>query len=58
MSPSSMMRERLCKLTQALATLRQAFISAFTGAVQRGQGRFEMAHSGTIFLDEVGEFPA
>src|SRR6201993_3346449 len=31
---------------------------AFTGAVQRRQGRFEMAHSGTIFLDEVGEFPA
>jgi transcriptional regulator with GAF, ATPase, and Fis domain len=28
---------------------------AFTGAVQRRQGRFEMAHSGTIFLDEVGE---
>jgi len=31
---------------------------AFTGAVQRRQGRFEMAHSGTIFLDEVGELPA
>src|ERR1700681_3310237 len=31
---------------------------AFTGAVQRLQGRFEMAHSGTIFLDEVGELPA
>ena len=30
---------------------------AFTGAVQRRQGRFEMAHSGTIFLDEVGELP-
>ena len=28
---------------------------AFTGAVQRRQGRFELAHSGTIFLDEVGE---
>jgi len=26
--------------------------------VQRRQGRFEMAHSGTIFLDEVGELPA
>src|SRR6267142_501080 len=33
-------------------------IGAFTGAVQRRQGRFEMAHSGTIFLDEVGELPA
>src|SRR5580693_1897150 len=31
---------------------------AFTGAVQRRQGRFEMAHSGTIFLDEVGDPPA
>jgi PAS domain S-box-containing protein len=30
---------------------------AFTGAVQRRQGRFELAHSGTIFLDEVGELP-
>jgi len=30
---------------------------AFTGALQRRQGRFEMAHSGTIFLDEVGELP-
>ena len=31
---------------------------AFTGAVQRRQGRFELAHSGTIFLDEVGDLPA
>src|SRR5580693_6639071 len=31
---------------------------AFTGAVQRHQGRSELAHSGTIFLDEVGELPA
>ncbi|HEY2547595.1 MAG TPA: PAS domain-containing protein [Candidatus Acidoferrum sp.] len=31
---------------------------AFTGATQRRQGRFELAHSGTIFLDEVGELPA
>jgi PAS domain S-box-containing protein len=31
---------------------------AFTGAVQRRQGRFELAHSGTIFLDEVGDVPA
>lgn len=30
---------------------------AFTGATQNRQGRFEMAHGGTIFLDEVGELP-
>jgi len=30
---------------------------AFTGALQQRQGRFEVAHSGTIFLDEVGELP-
>ena len=31
---------------------------AFTGAVQRRVGRFELANKGTIFLDEVGELPA
>ncbi len=30
---------------------------AFTGAVERKLGRFEMAHGGTIFLDEIGDFP-
>src|ERR1700752_4439528 len=28
---------------------------AFTGAIGRKIGRFEMAESGTIFLDEIGE---
>ena len=31
---------------------------AFTGAVQRRLGRFELADGGTLFLDEVGELPA
>src|SRR5262249_55670454 len=31
---------------------------AFTGAVQRRQGRFELADGGTIFLDGVGDLPA
>jgi formate hydrogenlyase transcriptional activator len=30
---------------------------AFTGAMQRRLGRFELADSGSIFLDEVGELP-
>jgi transcriptional regulator with GAF, ATPase, and Fis domain len=30
---------------------------AFTGAVDRRVGKFEMAHQGTIFLDEIGELP-
>ena len=31
---------------------------SFTGAVRRKLGRFELAHEGTLFLDEVGELPA
>ena len=31
---------------------------AFTGALQRRLGRFELADGGTIFLDEIGELPA
>ncbi len=31
---------------------------AFSGADRRKEGLFELAHQGTIFLDEVGELPA
>jgi formate hydrogenlyase transcriptional activator len=31
---------------------------AFTGATEKRPGRFELAHGGTIFLDEIGEMPA
>ena len=30
---------------------------AFTGAVQRRIGKFELAHGSTLFLDEIGELP-
>jgi Nif-specific regulatory protein len=30
---------------------------AFTGATELKTGRFERAHGGTIFLDEIGDFP-
>ena len=30
---------------------------AFTGAISRKLGRFELAHGGTIFLDEIGDIP-
>src|SRR6266403_1261884 len=30
---------------------------AFTGALERRSGRFELADGGTIFLDEIGELP-
>jgi Nif-specific regulatory protein len=30
---------------------------AFTGAISQRKGRFEMADTGTIFLDEIGELP-
>ena len=31
---------------------------AFTGAITQKIGRFELAHQGTLFLDEVGDIPA
>lgn len=31
---------------------------AFTGAMKRKKGRFELAHQGSIFLDEIGDIPS
>src|SRR5262249_60981820 len=31
---------------------------AFTGAITKQTGRFELADGGTIFLDEIGDLPA
>jgi len=31
---------------------------AFTGAIMQKVGRFELAHQGTLFLDEVGDIPS
>jgi PAS domain S-box-containing protein len=48
------------------ATLPEQFVEselfghekgAYTGAEKRRQGRFELAHHSTIFLDEIGELP-
>jgi len=30
---------------------------SFTGAIRQKSGRFEQAHGGTVFLDEIGEIP-
>jgi formate hydrogenlyase transcriptional activator len=30
---------------------------AFTGAVERKIGKFELANGGTLFLDEIGDMP-
>jgi DNA-binding NtrC family response regulator len=43
--------------TLAASTLFGHERGAFTGAVARHQGAFERAHTGTLFLDEVGNLP-
>ncbi len=51
-------------VTVACATLAETLLESelfghekgsFTGAVSQKKGRFEIAHTGTIFLDEIGE---
>ena len=58
-------RERLLAAVNCAALAPGVIVSelfgheqgAFTGAIRRRIGRFELAHQGTIFLDEVGELP-
>ncbi|MBU8871520.1 MAG: sigma-54 dependent transcriptional regulator [Gemmatimonadales bacterium] len=56
-SKQSMVRVSCAALPETLleAELFGYEAGAFTGAVGRRQGRFEIAHRGTLFLDEVGE---
>jgi two-component system, NtrC family, response regulator HydG len=39
------------------AELFGSVAGAYTGAVQNRAGRFEAAHGGTLFIDEIGDFP-
>lgn len=53
---------RVCIPTTPVS-LAEAFFfgherGAFTGAVDKGVGYFEAANQGTIFLDEIGDFPS
>jgi formate hydrogenlyase transcriptional activator len=63
--------QRSARATNALVTMNCAAVpgglleselfghekGAFTGAVTRRTGRFELAQDGTLFLDEIGELP-
>ena len=60
------LRSKRAFISVNCAAIPQALISselfghekgAFTGALQRRLGRFELAEGGTLFLDEVGELP-
>jgi DNA-binding NtrC family response regulator len=62
LSPVSNNRFAVCNCSAVVETLFESELfghvrGAFTGAAQDKVGLFEYAHSGTVFLDEIGEIP-
>lgn len=62
LSPRASGRFAVCNCSALMETLLESELfgymrGAFTGALQNKQGIFEYANGGTVFLDEIGEFP-